>query len=85
MKRKIPDFKSDAEAEKFVATANLADYDLSGARLVRFEMRPKDKTVNMRLPDALLKAVRARARKEGVPYQRFIRLALERAVGSAKG
>lgn len=84
MKKKIPAFKTGAEAEAFVATANLADYDLAGARLIKFEMRPKDKTVNMRLPAALLKAVRARAEKEGIPYQRFIRLALERAVGSAK-
>jgi len=48
MKKKIPPFKDDEEAEAFVATANLADYDLSGAKLVRFELKRKDKS-NLRL------------------------------------
>lgn len=81
MKKRIPTFRSDREAEDFVEKANLAEYDLSGAKIVRFEMKPKDKTVNLRLPGQLLDAVRKRAKRAGIPYQRFIRLALERAVG----
>jgi predicted DNA binding CopG/RHH family protein len=80
MKKKIPTFKTDEEAEKFVATADLSDYDLSGAQLVRFELKRKDKSVNLRLPEDLLDAVRSKAERAGMPYQRFIRLALERAV-----
>jgi predicted DNA binding CopG/RHH family protein len=80
MKKKIPSFKSDREAEEFVASADLSKYDLSGAKLVRFELKRKDKSINLRLSDDLLAAVRKRARREGVPYQRFIRLTLERAV-----
>ena len=79
MKKKIPTFKSDRDAEKFVASADLSKYDLSGARLVRFEMRPKNRSINLRLSEPLLKAVRAKARKAGMPYQRFIRLTLEEA------
>ena len=78
--KKIPAFRSDREAERFVDSADLSDYDLSGGAFVRFEMKPKDKAVNLRLPGPLLDAVRARARRSGVPYQRFIRLALERAI-----
>ena len=80
MKRKIPSFKSDKEAEDFVDTAHLTQYDLSGAKLVHFELTPKDKSVNLRLPGALLEAVRKRAKRAGLPYQRFIRMALEEAV-----
>jgi hypothetical protein len=40
MKRPIPTFKTDKEAEDFVAMADLSDYDLSGGEIVRFEMRP---------------------------------------------
>ncbi len=80
MKNRIPTFKSDAEAEDFVATADLSEFDLSGAQLVRFEMTPKDKSINLRLPERLLEAVRAEAARAGVPYQRFIRLTLERAL-----
>jgi hypothetical protein len=32
MKRKLPRFKSDREAEKFVEKADLTEYDLSGMR-----------------------------------------------------
>jgi predicted DNA binding CopG/RHH family protein len=51
---------------------------------MRFEMKPKDKTVNLRLPEQLLDAVRERATSAGIPYQRFIRMALERAVQTRK-
>lgn len=80
MKRKIPAFKTDAEAETFVDTADLSQYDLSGGKPVRFEFEKKDSRVNMRLPETLLDAVRRSARKRGIPYQRFIRETLEDAV-----
>jgi predicted DNA binding CopG/RHH family protein len=51
---------------------------------VRFEFQPKDQRVNMRLPRPLLDAVKATAAKAGVPYQRFIRRALEDAVQPRK-
>ena len=80
MKKAIPMFRTDKEAEDFVATADLTEYDLSGGHFMRFEMKRKDKSVNLRLPEQLLEAVRRRARDAGIPYQRFIRMALERAV-----
>ena len=80
MKRKLPRFKSDKEAEEFVEKADLTEYDLSGMRTFRFEFQPKSERVNMRLPRQLLDAVRASAARAGVPYQRFIRQALEDAV-----
>lgn len=38
----------------------------------------------MRLPAALLDAVRSAARHHAIPYQRYIRQVLEEAVGSQK-
>jgi predicted DNA binding CopG/RHH family protein len=80
MKKKLPKFRSDKEAEDFVDKADLTEYDLSAMRPVRFEFQPKSERVNMRLPRELLDAVRASAAKAGVPYQRFIRQALEEAI-----
>jgi predicted DNA binding CopG/RHH family protein len=80
MKKKLPRLKSDKEAEQFVDRADLTEYDLSEMRPTRFEFQPKGERVNMRLPRQLLDAVRASAAKAGVPYQRFIRQALENAV-----
>jgi predicted DNA binding CopG/RHH family protein len=85
MKRPLPAFQTDKEAEDFVANADLTEYDLTGGQIVRFEMRPKDKTVSLRLPEKLLEAVRSEARREGVPYQRFIRMAIESALHKAAG
>jgi predicted DNA binding CopG/RHH family protein len=84
LKKKLPALKSDKEAEEFVAKADLTDYDLSSMRMVRFEFQPKSERVNMRLPRALLDAIKASAAKAGVPYQRFIRQALEVAVQQHK-
>jgi predicted DNA binding CopG/RHH family protein len=81
MKKKIPTFKSD-RAAAFVEKADLTHYDLSGAQLTRFEIKPKDKSINLRLSEELYEAVRKRAARAGVPYQRFIRLALEQAVAA---
>jgi predicted DNA binding CopG/RHH family protein len=80
MKKRLPALKSDRAAEAFVAEADLSAYDLSGLRLVRYELKPKNRAISVRLPDELLKAVRLRAKRAGVPYQRFIRIAPERAV-----
>ena len=83
-KKKIPAFKSDRAAAAFVDKADLSRYDLSGAKLVRFEIKRKDKSINLRLSEELYDAVRERAARAGLPYQRFIRLTLEQALSAPK-
>ena len=84
MKKKIPTFETDQEAERFVDTADLSDYDLSGVKSVRFEFEKKNARINMRLPQPLLDALKEHAKQRGIPYQRFIREALEQAVTARK-
>jgi predicted DNA binding CopG/RHH family protein len=83
-KKKISAFKSDRAAAAFVDRADLSQYDLSGAQLVRFEIKRKGKSINLRLSEELYDAVRKRAARAGLPYQRFIRLTLEQAIGAPK-
>lgn len=80
LKKKIPAFRTDEEAERFVDTADLTEYDLSGGTPVQFEFERKNAQINMRVPEQLLAALKEHAKKRGIPYQRFIREALERAV-----
>ena len=80
MKRKLPRPAGDQAAADFVEAADLTEFDLSGMQPVRFEFAPKEARVNMRLPGELLAAVKAAADKAGMPYQRFIRRALEQAI-----
>ena len=80
-KRKpLPRLTTDEEAERFIDEADLSEYDLSGFNSARFEFEKKSARVNMRLPEPLLDAVKAKAQARGIPYQRFIREAIERAL-----
>ena len=78
--KKFPEFKTDAEADEFVATADLSEYDFSDFKPMRFEIEPKSAQLNMRLPEQLLNAVKAKAKERGIPYTRLVREALERTV-----
>ena len=80
MKKPLPKLTSDEAAERFVTEADLTQFDLSAFKPHSFEFAPKSKQVNMRFPEALLDAVKARAAAQGMTYQRFIRHALESAL-----
>ena len=80
--KKVPRLTSDEGAERFVAEADLSEYDLSGFKPARFELAKKDTRISMRLPEPLLKEVKARANARGIPYQRFIREAIEQALAT---
>ncbi len=76
----LPRLKSDEAAERFVDTADLTEYDLTGLKSTHFEFEKKSTQVNLRMPEGLLRAVKERAKRRGIPYQRFIRETLERAL-----
>jgi predicted DNA binding CopG/RHH family protein len=75
--KQMPSLGSDEAAEAFVANADLTEYDLSGFKPMRFEIEPKSASLNMRLPASLLAALRAKAKANGVPYTRYVRMLLE--------
>ena len=80
MRKKFPVLKTDDEAEAFLEQ-DLSDYLHPGNfKPMRFEFQPKEKSINLRISGQLLKAVQADAKRQGIPYQRYIRRALERAV-----
>ena len=79
MKRKVPRLKTDKEAEAFLAQ-DLSDLDFSQFKPARFEFEKKSAQINMRVPQPLLEAVKARAKARGIPYTRFIRETLEQVL-----
>ena len=79
MKKKVPRLKTDRQAEAFLAQ-DLSGLDFSQFKPAGFEFEKKDEQINMRVPKPLLAAVKARARARGIPYTRFIRETLERAI-----
>ncbi|MBL9049612.1 MAG: hypothetical protein JNK19_05820 [Tabrizicola sp.] len=73
---------TDAEAEAFL-DQDLSDLDPAQFRPLGWEALPKTARINMRLPEPLMEALKARAAKRGIPYQRLIREILEREVSRA--
>ncbi len=80
MKKKMPEFKNDQDAENFL-DQDLSEYiDPKNFKQVNFEFLPKTKKVNIRFSEALLNVVREKAEQEGISYQKFIRKAVEKFV-----
>jgi len=83
LKKKVPRLKTDKQAEAFLAQ-DLSNLDFSQFKPARFEFEKKDEQINMRVPKPLLAAVKARAKARGIPYTRFIRETLEKAMAAPK-
>lgn len=82
MSKRLPNLMSDAEAEAFLEQ-DLTDYiDLENFTAVRFEFLPKTEKINLRVSKPLLEAVKAKAEAEGISYQKYIRLVIERSLAS---
>jgi predicted DNA binding CopG/RHH family protein len=63
MKKKIPTFKTDEEAEQFVETVDLSKYDVSGLKRVKVEFEKKNTQLNVRVPKRLLDGVKMGGRR----------------------
>ena len=81
MKCKVPRLKTDAAASAFLAE-DLSDLDFTQFKPVRFEIQKKNAQINMRVPKALLDAVKRQSAARGIPYTRFIRDVLETALAT---
>jgi predicted DNA binding CopG/RHH family protein len=83
MPRKVPRLKTDEEAEAFL-DQDLSDLDFAQFKPLRFELQNKTARVNMRMPQSQVDAVKAEARKRGIPYQRLMRELVQRGLESLK-
>ncbi|WP_048646882.1 CopG family antitoxin [Nitratireductor soli] len=83
MKRKVPKLKTDEDVEAFL-DQDLSDLDFSQFKPAGFEFESKAARVNMRMPESQLEAVKAEAKKRGIPYQRMMRELLQRGLESLR-
>lgn len=72
----VPKFKSEDEEREFWQTHDTADYfDLARAVPARFpNLKPTTKSITIRLPLALLEALKVEANKRDVPYQSLVKI-----------
>ncbi len=81
MKKQLPKFKNDSDVEKFLDRDNLSEYLIpENFQAVTFEFETKEKVVNLRMSNALFERIKSAAQKKNIPYQRYIRQALEHSV-----
>ena len=80
MKKRLPKIKTNKEAEDLLGE-DLSDY-ISKENFVptTFEFAPKDKSINLRLSEDLLKAIKLISKHRGMSYQKYIREALEKSL-----
>lgn len=83
MKRRVAKLTTHAEAEAFLAQ-DLSDLDFAQFKPMHFEFEPKAAQLDMRVPQALLDAVKERAGARGIPYTRLIRELMEQAVAETR-
>jgi predicted DNA binding CopG/RHH family protein len=77
-KKKIPKFKNEDEEREFWGRNDSAEYINWGkAEKVAFSnLKPSTKTISVRLPEALLEALKLLANKRDVPYQSLLKIFL---------
>ena len=61
---------------------DLSDLDFSQFKRRHFEFEKKEAQVNMRVPQPLLDAVKDKAKSQGMPYTRYIRMLMERDIAA---
>ena len=83
-KKPWPSLPTDEAAEKFVAGADLSEFDWSLAEPVAHEFAQKNARVNMRMPESQLAEIKTEAEKRGIKYQRFMRELLDRGMATLR-
>ena len=76
--KKIPEFKTEQQADEFWRTHDSADYvDWSQAALAGFpNLKPTTESISLRLPAPLLSRIKELANQQDVPYQSLMKVYL---------
>ena len=65
MRSLLPHLTSDAQAESFIDTSDLSQFNLSAMRSHNFEFTKKSKQLNLRFPEQLLDTAKSKATAQG--------------------
>ena len=77
MQKSLKKIKTNKEIESLLKQ-DLSPYiHTSNFKQMRFELKPKNKTITFRISKELLKTLKQKAKKQGVHYQKLMRQALE--------
>jgi predicted DNA binding CopG/RHH family protein len=55
-------------------------FSSSGWKKIKFELKPKNKSITIRISEEMLEAIKEKANEEGLDYQKWIRSSIEDAL-----
>jgi len=84
MSKTFPRFSSDKEAEDFVESADLSEYNFTDFKGVHFERNDKLTHVDLRLPAQLFTVLSRKAAAEGISTTDFIQQLIQRDLENAQ-
>ena len=84
MKKKIPEFKSEAEERLFWQKHDSSEYiDWSDAEnVVMPKLKPSTKSISIRLPESMIEELKVLANKRDVPYQSLLKIFISERIDS---
>ena len=84
MKKKIPEFKSEAEERLFWQKRDSSEYiDWSDAEnVVMPKLKPSTKSISIRLPESMIEELKVLANKRDVPYQSLLKIFISERIDS---
>jgi predicted DNA binding CopG/RHH family protein len=76
MKKKIPQFKSEAEERLFWQKHDSSEYiNWSDAEnVVMPKLKPSTRSISIRLPESMIEELKVLANKRDVPYQSLLKI-----------
>ena len=84
MKKKIPEFSSEAEERKFWQQNDSSEYlDWSEAEEVLLpKLKPSTRKISIRLPESMIEELKLLANKRDVPYQSLLKIFLSERINT---
>lgn len=76
-------FKTDKEAEDYLEQDLSSIIGSKDFKKIKFELKPKNSSITLRLPEELKSAFKEKAKREGLSYQKLMREALENYIKEA--
>jgi predicted DNA binding CopG/RHH family protein len=86
MNKKIPEFKNEDEERDFWTTESPLDYFDTGTaqRAIFPNLKPKLRSISLRLPVDMIEQLKVIANRQDVPYQSLIKTYIKREITSER-
>jgi predicted DNA binding CopG/RHH family protein len=84
MKKKIPQFKNEAEERLFWQKHDSSEYlDWSNAEdAILPKLKPSTRSISLRLPESMIEELKVLANKRDIPYQSLLKIFISEKINT---